>query len=136
MLRQAGKVPSCTLREQVRGHFSDPEPLELVKTTDKKKRRNSVFSLAIAGEGAPMPLSAMIKEADIDPVSQNIRHMDFIRVDMDKTVLSRVPLSFVGTLKAWFWAAPCKRPAVTSRSRAPQGPSARNRAGYRAPQRW
>ena len=97
-LRQAGKVPAVLYGNKSEAISLTLNPLELVKTMDKKKRRNSVFSLAIAGEGAPeAPVNAMIKEADIDPVSQNIRHMDFIRVDMDKTVLSRVPLSFVGT---------------------------------------
>jgi large subunit ribosomal protein L25 len=68
----------------------------LVKALDKDKRRNTVFSLTLTGGGSTEEITAMIKDAQIDPITQLLMHVDFLRIDLDQDVHVTVPLSLVG----------------------------------------
>jgi large subunit ribosomal protein L25 len=56
---------------------------------------NTMFQLALAGENKTR--DAMIKELQRDPVTDRPVHIDFIRVDPNKTVQVSVPVQLVGT---------------------------------------
>ena len=92
--RAAGKVPGILY-----GHKEPPvtitvDPHALVKSLDKERRRNTVFSLAV---GSDPSITAMIRDVQIDPMSRKIMHVDFIRVSMDEEVKVTVPLHLTGT---------------------------------------
>jgi len=94
--RAAGRVPGILY-----GHKQDPVPIAfdertLVKSLDKEKRRNTVFSLSINGGGSAEAVTAMIRDAQIDPISQHLIHVDFLRVDPDEEVRVSVPIALVG----------------------------------------
>ena len=61
-------------------------------------RDNSVFLLQMAG--TDQKRHAMIREITVDPVSRLMRHLDFIRVDMDHKVRVRVPIQLENTASA------------------------------------
>jgi large subunit ribosomal protein L25 len=91
--RAAGKVPGILY-----GHKEPPvtltvDPLALVKSLDKERKRNTVFTLAVGGDKA---VTAMIRDVQLDPMSRQIIHVDFIRVSMDEEVKVTVPLHLVG----------------------------------------
>jgi large subunit ribosomal protein L25 len=92
--RAAGKVPGILY-----GHKEPPvtltvDPLALVKSLDKERKRNTVFTLAVGGDKS---VTAMIRDVQLDPMSRQIIHVDFIRVSMDEEVKVTVPLHLVGT---------------------------------------
>jgi large subunit ribosomal protein L25 len=92
--RAAGKVPGILY-----GHKEPPvtltvDPLALVKSLDKERKRNTVFALAV---GSDKSITAMIRDVQIDPMSRKIMHVDFIRVSMDEEVKVTVPLHLTGT---------------------------------------
>src|SRR4030095_2218825 len=92
--RAAGKVPGILY-----GHKAEPvavilDPLALVKSLDKERKRNTVFSLAGAGDGE---VTAMIRDVQVHPLSRRLVHVDFIRVSMDEEVKVTVPLILKGT---------------------------------------
>ncbi len=96
--RASGKVPGVLY-----GHKEPPvsvtlDPLALVKSLDKEKKRNTVFTLSVAGDGtSPQAVTAMIRDVQIHPISRRIVHVDFIRVSLDEEIRVMVPLVLVGT---------------------------------------
>src|SRR4051794_12991992 len=90
--RAAGKCPGILY-----GHKEAPvmlivDPHALVKSLDKERKRNTVFSLAVAENGAgAKDVTAMIRDVQIDPLSRALVHVDFIRVSMDEEVKVNVP---------------------------------------------
>jgi len=95
--RAAGKVPGILY-----GHKEPPlaltlDPLLLVKSLDKERKRNTVFALSVAADGKSQDVTAMIRDVQIHPMSRRIIHVDFIRVSMDEDVKVLVPLLLLGT---------------------------------------
>lgn len=95
--RTAGRVPAVLY-----GHKQDPvsltvDPNLLVKSLDKDKKRNTVFSLDVAGNGKSEQVTAMIRDVQIHPISRQLVHVDFVRVSMDEEVKVTVPLVLRGT---------------------------------------
>jgi large subunit ribosomal protein L25 len=92
--RRAGKVPGILY-----GHKEAPvtitiDPHALVKSLDKERKRNTVFDLSV---GTDKSITAMIRDVQLDPMSRQIIHVDFIRVSMDEEVKVTVPLLLTGT---------------------------------------
>jgi large subunit ribosomal protein L25 len=95
--RAAGKVPAVLYGRKEQPVPINVDPLALVRSLDKERRRNTVFSLAINGDGAAGPVTAMIRDVQFDPVSRKIVHVDFLRVSLDEEVRVTVPLHLKGT---------------------------------------
>jgi large subunit ribosomal protein L25 len=97
-VRAAGKVPGVLYGKQ-----SAPVPVSfdarlLLKSLDKDRRRNTVFTLTLnqAGASGGEEITAMIKDAQIHPISQTLQHVDFLRVDLNQEVQVTVPLVLTG----------------------------------------
>ncbi len=56
--------------------------------------RNTIFTLSLAGQDRSR--AVMIKALQRDPVTERLVHVDFLRVDLDKTVRVNVPIRLVG----------------------------------------
>jgi large subunit ribosomal protein L25 len=56
--------------------------------------RNTIFTLALAGQDRSR--AVMIKALQRHPVTERLVHVDFLRVDLDKTVRVNVPIRLVG----------------------------------------
>ena len=98
-VRAGGKVPGVLY-----GHKGEPVAVSfdektLLHSLDKERRRNTVFTLTVAGQGKDAKneeVTAMIRDAQIDPMSRRLMHVDFLRVDLDKEVHVTVPLILTG----------------------------------------
>ncbi len=95
-VRASGKVPGVLY-----GNKGEPiavtfDEKTLLQSLDKERRRNTVFSLTVAGEGKNEQVTAMIRDAQIDPLSRRLMHVDFLRVDLDQEVHVTVPLILTG----------------------------------------
>jgi large subunit ribosomal protein L25 len=55
-----------------------------------------VLKLAIAGSGKSEEVTAMVREAQINPLSRRLVHVDFLRVDLEAEVHVTVPLVLTG----------------------------------------
>jgi large subunit ribosomal protein L25 len=56
--------------------------------------RNTIFTLALAGQDRSR--AVMIKDLQRHPVTERLVHVDFLRVDLDKTVRVSVPIRLLG----------------------------------------
>ncbi len=95
-VRAAGKVPGV-----VYGRKQDPvavtfDEKELLTSLDKDKKRNTVLKLAIARNGQSEEVTAMVREAQVNPLSRRLVHVDFLRVDLNEEVHVTVPLVLIG----------------------------------------
>ena len=92
-VRAAGKVPGVLYGRKIAPVSVSFDEKALLTSLDKEKRRNTVFTLAVAGGE---DVTAMVRDAQIDPISQRIIHVDFLRVDLDAEVTVTVPLVLTG----------------------------------------
>jgi large subunit ribosomal protein L25 len=95
-VRAAGKVPGVLY-----GHKSEPLAVSfnektLLQSLDKERRRNTVFTLTVSGNGKDEQVTAMIRDAQIDPMSRRLVHVDFLRVSLEDEVHVTVPLVLIG----------------------------------------
>jgi large subunit ribosomal protein L25 len=95
--RAAGNLPAVLY-----GHKQAPVGLlvnthALIKAQDKQRKRNTVFTLQLSGAGKSEDVTAMIRDVQIDALSKQPIHVDFIRVSMDEEIPVSVPLVVTGT---------------------------------------
>ena len=91
-LRNEGLIPGV-----VYGLGADPQPItvnwrELRATLITEQGLNAVIHLDVAGERTP----TLVKVIQRHPVRRNVLHVDFIRVDLNKTVDVEVPVVMEG----------------------------------------
>ncbi|HEY0709241.1 MAG TPA: 50S ribosomal protein L25, partial [Polyangia bacterium] len=96
--RAAGRVPAVLYGRREQPLTLSLDPLALVRSLDKERKRNTVFALAVSQNGkAASDITAMIRDVQIDPLSRRIVHIDFLRVDLNEEVRVEVPLVLKGT---------------------------------------
>lgn len=98
--RAAGRVPAVLYGRREQPLTLSLDPLALVRSLDKERKRNTVFSLSVsdgAKGAAGADITAMIRDVQIDPLSRRIVHIDFLRVDLNEEVRVDVPLVLKGT---------------------------------------
>jgi large subunit ribosomal protein L25 len=93
-LRRAGRTPAIL-------YGPEAEPVMLSIDTDELEHiiklgnvGRSIFNLAV--DGGKKSRAAMIKELQTHPVSQDILHIDFYEVNMDRKVKVMVPVVTTG----------------------------------------
>jgi large subunit ribosomal protein L25 len=95
-VRGEGKVPGVLYgqkREPVAVTFDEKS---LLQSLDKEKRRNTVLTLDLRGDGQSEQVTAMVRDAQIDPLSRRLIHVDFLCVDLEQEVEVTVPLVLTG----------------------------------------
>jgi large subunit ribosomal protein L25 len=92
-VRAAGKVPGVLYGRKIAPVSVTFDEKALLTSLDKEKRRNTVFTLAVAGGE---DVTAMVRDAQIHPISRRIVHVDFLRVDLNAEVHVEVPLVLTG----------------------------------------
>ena len=93
-LRAAGAIPAVLY-----GGKPDPMAIQIDRKTlhellKKAGGENAVFLLKLAG--TQKSRHAMIRHLDVDPISRQIVHIDFQRIDLTEKVRVQVPIHTVG----------------------------------------
>jgi large subunit ribosomal protein L25 len=95
-VRSGGSVPGVLYgrkREPIAVTFNEKE---LLKSLDKDKRRNTVLKLTVRDAGKSEEVTAMVRDAQINPLSRRLVHVDFLAVDLNAEVNVTVPLVLIG----------------------------------------
>jgi large subunit ribosomal protein L25 len=95
--RAAGQVPAVLYGHKEETLSLALDPRALVKSLDKERKRNTVFTLTVKNGGQAKEVMAMIKDAHLHPISRQILHVDFVRVNLDEEVKVTVPVVLTGT---------------------------------------
>jgi large subunit ribosomal protein L25 len=95
-VRAAGKVPGVLYGRKAEPVAVTIDEKSLLGSLDKEKRRNTVITLALASGGKSEDVTAMVRDAQIDPISRRLIHVDFLRVDLNAEVHVTVPLVLTG----------------------------------------
>lgn len=92
-LRAAGVLPGVLY-----GGGKESVPIQLDRVTlhrlIKEGGENAVFLLKLSGSKDSR--HAMVRELDVDPISRQIRHIDFQRILLTEKVRVQVPLELLG----------------------------------------
>ena len=94
-LRQEGQIPAV-----VYGLDRDPVAIRVDRRTiwnllRKEGGENAVFLLKMAGTDKSR--HTMIRDLQVDPITNEVQHLDFLRVNMDEVVRVNVPVELEGT---------------------------------------
>jgi large subunit ribosomal protein L25 len=95
-VRAGGKVPGVVYGRKAEPVSITFDEKELLNSLDKEKKRNTVLTLSITGGGKSEDVTAMVREAQVNPLSRRLVHVDFLRVDLDAEVHVTVPLVLTG----------------------------------------
>src|SRR4030095_15152407 len=94
-MRAAGRVPGVVYggdRPVVAIAFEQRKVLEILRS---ESGENTLFTLQL--EGTDSKRGVMIRDYQRDPVKGKLLHVDFVRVDLTKTIEVKVPIHLAGT---------------------------------------
>jgi large subunit ribosomal protein L25 len=95
-VRGGGQVPGVLYgrkREPIAVTFNEKE---LLSSLDKDKKKNTVLKLTVRAGGKSEEVTAMVRDAQINPLSRRLVHVDFLAVDLNAEVRVSVPLVLTG----------------------------------------
>lgn len=94
-IRASGRVPAV-----VYGVGSKPEMVDVdyqgFRKVYTKAGSNTIVQLKLNGKEHPV----LVKDVTYDPVSDFYQHVDFLKIDMNKTVTAAVKVEFIGVSPA------------------------------------
>jgi len=93
-LRASGKVPAVVYGAQKAGDKVAPVPVavspkEMMRILHSASGVNTLITLTVPGESTQRVL---VKEFQLDPVTQHLLHADFYRVNLERKITVTVPL--------------------------------------------
>lgn len=96
-LRREGKIPAVVYggdRPSVPITVDKPTLLSLLRGAGAGSE-NAVFLLRLGG--SKKQRHCMMRDVDLDPVTREIRHLDFLRIDMKEKIVVSVAVELVGS---------------------------------------
>jgi large subunit ribosomal protein L25 len=93
-LRQKGFIPAVCYGGKDAPLTLQLSPVDLQKSLDPVKGRNTLLHLSIEGQSGTIPV--MLKDAQRHVLRGHFLHADLLRVDVSKPVRATVPVSLVG----------------------------------------
>ena len=100
-LRAAGQLPAVVYGAQKAGDAIAPtqvavSPKEMMRILHSASGVNTLITLNVAGESTQRVL---VREYQLDPVTQHLLHADFYRVNLERKISVKVPLVLHGEPK-------------------------------------
>jgi large subunit ribosomal protein L25 len=97
-LRAGGKVPAVIYGAQKAGDAVAPvavgiDPKEMMRILRSASGVNTLITLNVAGESTQRVL---VREFQLDPVTQHLLHADFYRVNLERKIAVKVPIVLHG----------------------------------------
>lgn len=100
-LRAAGQLPAVVYGAQKAGDTIAPvqlavSPKEMMRILHSSSGVNTLITLNVAGESTQRVL---VREYQLDPVTQHLLHADFYRVNLERKIAVKVPIVLHGEPK-------------------------------------
>ena len=94
-LRASGKIPAVVYGPGIEPTSLTLNPTEVLKGLRSKRGRNVAYDLTFGGKQALV----MVRDLEVDPVSRELLHVDFLSVKAEVPVKVSVPLATTGRAK-------------------------------------
>lgn len=95
-LRSAGKTPGVLYGGEGDSSSVSVDAAELGRLLRSAHRRNTLIGLEIDGN---KPEAVLVSELQSDPITRDLIHADFVRVDLKSPITVKVPVEMVGKAK-------------------------------------
>ncbi|KIG13259.1 LSU ribosomal protein L25p [Enhygromyxa salina] len=95
-LRTQGLIPAVIYGKGEGNVMLTVSPRELRRAMDPKRRLNTFFSVTIEREEGPVVEQCVLTDYQADPIRDEFLHVDFLRVDPDGEVVTKIPVEYVG----------------------------------------
>jgi large subunit ribosomal protein L25 len=92
-LRRQGRIPAVLYGEKKEPEPVAVDPKELMRILHSDSGVNTLIALKLDGGG---DARVLVKEYQVDPVTQKLLHADFYRIAMDKVLRVTVPIHLTG----------------------------------------
>lgn len=94
--RKKGLIPAVFYGPRIESVPLSVDQLELKKIFKGKGGENVLINLTLAEKPELAPQVAMIRDIQVDPAKQEIIHIDFQKIDLEKRVEISVPIQLLG----------------------------------------
>jgi large subunit ribosomal protein L25 len=95
-VRAAGKIPAVVYGDKSEAAVISVDPKTLLRILHSESGVNTLISLKFEGEG---DTRVLVRDYQVDPVTQRPLHVDFYRIAMDKLLRVTVPIMLKGEPK-------------------------------------
>lgn len=95
-VRAAGKIPAVVYGDKTDAAVISVDPKTLLRILHSESGVNTLISLKLEGEG---DTRVLVRDFQVDPVTQAPLHVDFYRIAMDKKLTVTVPFLLKGEPK-------------------------------------
>jgi len=96
-LRRKGLTPAVLYGQGEPNLSLAIDPLLFGKVTDPARNYNTVYQLELEQDGAPaQTVTCMVVDYQKDSIRDHVVHVDFMRVDPEKPVQRKIPVSYTG----------------------------------------
>ena len=95
-VRAAGKIPAVVYGDKSEAAVISVDPKTLLRILHSESGVNTLISLKFEGEG---DTRVLVRDYQVDPVTQRPLHVDFYRIAMDKVLRVTVPIMLKGEPK-------------------------------------
>ncbi|HEX6322175.1 MAG TPA: 50S ribosomal protein L25 [Vicinamibacterales bacterium] len=95
-VRAAGQIPAVVYGDKADAAVISVDPKTLLRILHSESGVNTLISLKFEGEG---DTRVLVRDYQVDPVTQKPLHVDFYRIAMDKLLRVTVPVQLKGEPK-------------------------------------
>ena len=95
-LRAKGLIPAVIYGKGKGNLMLTLSPRELRRAMDPERKLNTFFTLTINNEGESVTEQCVLTDYQSDPIRDEFLHVDFLRVDPESEVVTKIPVEYVG----------------------------------------
>lgn len=96
-LRAQGLIPAVMYGKGEGNVMLTVSPRELRRAMDPQRKLNTFFTLTIQDEGgASSQEQCVVTDYQADPIRDEFLHIDFLRVDPNSEIVTKIPVEYVG----------------------------------------
>ena len=96
-LRASGEIPGVMYGKGKDNVMLSLSPRELRKAMDPERKLNTFFTVTVQEEGKDAVVEqCVLTDYQADPLRDEFLHVDFLRVDPEAEVVTRIPVEYIG----------------------------------------
>lgn len=95
-LRAQGLIPAVIYGKGEGNVMLTVSPRELRRALDPQRKLNTFFTLTIDKDGEQVTEQCVLTDYQSDPIRDEFLHVDFLRVDPESEVITKIPVEYTG----------------------------------------